>query len=177
MESGLGMDALPISYLCNTIIIWHTIWTFFLFPKTSVHRFRAFCYQLVLFSLLLSVLLWIFWYCPMFQALRPFILYHTFGLETLEVLDQVTRWIISHEWTVGELWNMMVEYGSKRLKGETRVGFFSWLLPLVDSNDAWAVGHHLNLHEIYWTLTKISSLLGTFLAWCGSYLIHPGRLA
>ncbi|XP_027167124.1 poly(ADP-ribose) glycohydrolase 1-like [Coffea eugenioides] len=70
------------------------------------------------------------------QALRPFILYHTFGLETLEVLDQVTRWIISHEWTVGELWNMMVEYGSKRLKGETRVGFFSWLLPLVDSNDA-----------------------------------------
>ena len=89
----------------------------------------------------------------------------------------MTRWIISHEWTVGELWNMMVEYGSKGLKGETRVGFFSWLLPLVDSNDAWAVGHHLNLHEIYWTLTKISSLLGTFLAWCGSYLIHSGRLA
>ena len=62
--------------------------------------------------------------------------------------EQVTRWIISHEWTVGELWNMMGEYGSKRLKGETRVGFFSWLLPLVDSNDAWAVGHQLNLHEI-----------------------------
>ncbi|KAL3507018.1 hypothetical protein ACH5RR_032400 [Cinchona calisaya] len=70
------------------------------------------------------------------QALRPFISYHTFGLDTLEVLDQVTRWILSHEWTVGELWNMLVEYGSKRLKGEIRVGFFSWLLPSRDSNDA-----------------------------------------
>lgn len=65
------------------------------------------------------------------QALRPFILYHTFGVEPLQSLEQVTQWIISQEWTVGELWNMLVEYGQQRYIGRTTVGFFRWLLPSV----------------------------------------------
>ncbi|XP_060173728.1 poly(ADP-ribose) glycohydrolase 1-like isoform X1 [Lycium barbarum] len=67
------------------------------------------------------------------QALRPFILYYTFGLEAFQMLDQVTQWIVSHQWTVGELWNVLVEYSSQRLRGETRVGFFNWLLPSLSS--------------------------------------------
>ncbi|XP_044465083.1 poly(ADP-ribose) glycohydrolase 1-like isoform X5 [Mangifera indica] len=63
------------------------------------------------------------------QALRPLMSYYTFGVEALENVGQVTQWILSHEWTVGDLWNMMVEYSSQRLKGETSVGFFTWLLP------------------------------------------------
>ncbi|XP_033517496.1 poly(ADP-ribose) glycohydrolase 1-like isoform X2 [Nicotiana tomentosiformis] len=61
------------------------------------------------------------------QALRPFILYYTFGLEALQMLDQ---------WTVGELWNVLVEYSSQRSRGETRVGFFNWILPSLCSRDA-----------------------------------------
>lgn len=68
------------------------------------------------------------------QALRPFISYYTFGMEALQTLDQVTKWILSHEWTVGELWNMLVDYSDQRLKGETNLGFFSWLLPSLSSN-------------------------------------------
>eukprot|EP00262_Sarcandra_glabra_P004609 TRINITY_DN15738_c0_g1_i1.p1 TRINITY_DN15738_c0_g1~~TRINITY_DN15738_c0_g1_i1.p1 ORF type:complete len:586 (+),score=90.93 TRINITY_DN15738_c0_g1_i1:140-1897(+) len=63
------------------------------------------------------------------QALRPFILYYTFGEETLQRLEQASQWIISHEWTVGDLWNMLVEYSYQRLNCETRIGFLSWLLP------------------------------------------------
>ncbi|XP_052208224.1 poly(ADP-ribose) glycohydrolase 1-like isoform X2 [Diospyros lotus] len=63
------------------------------------------------------------------EALRPFISYYTFGVEALQTLEQVTHWILSHEWTVGELWNMLVDYSSQRLKGETNIGFFRWLLP------------------------------------------------
>ncbi|KAJ4723942.1 Poly(ADP-ribose) glycohydrolase 1 [Melia azedarach] len=67
------------------------------------------------------------------QALRPFISYHTFGIEALQNLGQVTQWILLHEWTVGDLWNMVVEYSSQRLKRETDFGFFSWLLPMLSS--------------------------------------------
>ncbi|KAE8686716.1 Poly(ADP-ribose) glycohydrolase 1 [Hibiscus syriacus] len=63
------------------------------------------------------------------QALRPFISYYTFGLEVLQSLDQVTQWILSHKWNVGDLWNILVEYSSQKLRGETNVGFFTWLLP------------------------------------------------
>lgn len=70
------------------------------------------------------------------QALRPLISYYTFRVEALETLDQVTQWIRSHEWTVGELWNMLVDYSSQRLKGETNLGFFSWLLPSLSTCDA-----------------------------------------
>ncbi|GMP78930.1 hypothetical protein CsSME_00034682 [Camellia sinensis var. sinensis] len=70
------------------------------------------------------------------QALRPFISYYAFSVEALETLDQVTQWIQSHEWTVGELWNMLVDYSSQRLKGETNLGFFSWLLPSLSTCDA-----------------------------------------
>ncbi|KAJ4962703.1 hypothetical protein NE237_022642 [Protea cynaroides] len=63
------------------------------------------------------------------QASRPFILYCTFGEEALRNLEQVTQWILSHEWTVGDLWNILSEYTSQRLKGETDAGFFTWLLP------------------------------------------------
>ncbi|GMH29695.1 hypothetical protein Nepgr_031538 [Nepenthes gracilis] len=63
------------------------------------------------------------------QALRPFISYYTLGIAALENLDQVSQWILSHKWTVGDLWNLLVDYSSKRAKGETKLGFFSWLLP------------------------------------------------
>uniref|UniRef100_A0A803KTY3 poly(ADP-ribose) glycohydrolase n=1 Tax=Chenopodium quinoa TaxID=63459 RepID=A0A803KTY3_CHEQI len=63
------------------------------------------------------------------KALRPFILYYTFELEALQNVDQVCNWILSHNWTVGDLWNMLADYASKRAKGETKLGFFSWLLP------------------------------------------------
>ncbi|KAK6930406.1 Poly (ADP-ribose) glycohydrolase (PARG), catalytic domain, partial [Dillenia turbinata] len=63
------------------------------------------------------------------QALRPSISYFTFGEQSLQMLDQVSDWILSHEWTVGDLWNMLVEYSKQRLKLETKLGFFAWLLP------------------------------------------------
>ncbi|PIA25111.1 hypothetical protein AQUCO_12500020v1 [Aquilegia coerulea] len=66
------------------------------------------------------------------QALRPFIMYYTFQEEVLQYLDQVTAWIVSHGWTVGDLWNMLLEYSSQRIKGETRAGFFTWLLPTLN---------------------------------------------
>ncbi|KAK1426422.1 hypothetical protein QVD17_15093 [Tagetes erecta] len=69
------------------------------------------------------------------QALRPFIVYYTFGLESLQKLDKVTKWITSHRWSVGDLWNMIVEYSSQRSKKETQVGFFNWLLPLLSADD------------------------------------------
>ncbi|KAH0708329.1 hypothetical protein KY284_009756 [Solanum tuberosum] len=69
------------------------------------------------------------------QAMRPFILYYTFGLEALQMLQQVIQWIVSHKWTAGELWNVLVEYSSQRLGEETRVGFFNWLLRSLSSHD------------------------------------------
>ncbi|XP_022858837.1 poly(ADP-ribose) glycohydrolase 1-like isoform X1 [Olea europaea var. sylvestris] len=70
------------------------------------------------------------------QALRPFVLYYTFGLETLRKLDKVVAWIISQQWTVGELWEMLVEYSRQKLKKQTKLSFFNWLLPsLYDDDD------------------------------------------
>ncbi|XP_009605120.1 poly(ADP-ribose) glycohydrolase 1-like [Nicotiana tomentosiformis] len=69
------------------------------------------------------------------QAFRPFILYYTFDLEALQMLGQVAQWISSQGWTVGELWNMLVEYSVQRLRGESGAGFFSWLLPSLKSHD------------------------------------------
>ncbi|CAN6297079.1 unnamed protein product [Urochloa humidicola] len=63
------------------------------------------------------------------QALRPFVNYYTFEDASLERLGEVIRWILRHGWTVGELWHMLVEYSSQRLRGETKKGFFAWLLP------------------------------------------------
>ncbi|XP_013693048.2 poly(ADP-ribose) glycohydrolase 1-like [Brassica napus] len=69
------------------------------------------------------------------RARRPFISYYTFGAQALENLDQVTKWILSHDWTVGDLWNMMLEYSAQRLYKQTHLGFFSWLLPSLCSNN------------------------------------------
>ncbi|KAI3697168.1 hypothetical protein L6452_29976 [Arctium lappa] len=69
------------------------------------------------------------------QALRPFVVYCTFGIEALQTLEQVKQWIIFHKWSVGDLWNMVVEYSSQRSKREIQVGFFNWLLPLLSSDD------------------------------------------
>ncbi|XP_028793582.1 poly(ADP-ribose) glycohydrolase 1 isoform X2 [Neltuma alba] len=80
------------------------------------------------------------WGCGAFggdpEALRPFIAYYTFGSEALRHLDQVADWILSHQWTVGDLWNMLIEYSTLRWKGETNVGFFKWLLPSIHKHDA-----------------------------------------
>ncbi|TKY71116.1 Poly(ADP-ribose) glycohydrolase 1 [Spatholobus suberectus] len=70
------------------------------------------------------------------QALRPFIAYYTFGLEALQNLDEVAHWILSHRWTVGDLWNMLIEYSTKRSKGEINVGFLRWLLPSIYGHGA-----------------------------------------
>ncbi|PON59176.1 Poly(ADP-ribose) glycohydrolase [Parasponia andersonii] len=69
------------------------------------------------------------------NALRPFVAYYTFGMRALHNLDQVTEWILSHKWTVGDLWNMLVEYCLQRINGETNDGFFTWLLPSLPSRD------------------------------------------
>lgn len=45
------------------------------------------------------------------------------------MLWQVAHWILSHRWTVGDLWNMLTEYSMNRSKGETNVGFLQWVLP------------------------------------------------
>ncbi|EAY92546.1 poly(ADP-ribose) glycohydrolase 1 [Oryza sativa Japonica Group] len=63
------------------------------------------------------------------QALRSFINYYTFESESLKRLEEVTQWILRHRWTVGELWDMLVEYSSQRLRGDTNEGFLTWLLP------------------------------------------------
>ncbi|KAJ8774097.1 hypothetical protein K2173_009528 [Erythroxylum novogranatense] len=74
------------------------------------------------------------------QALRPFISYYKFGIEALEDLDQVSKWILAHEWTVGELWNMLVEYSSQRSSEETKISFFRWLIPsLIDHHEGLSV--------------------------------------
>ncbi|CAN4125199.1 unnamed protein product [Withania somnifera] len=70
------------------------------------------------------------------QALRPFILYYTFDLEALQILGQVAQWISSQGWTVGDLWSMLVEYSVQRLRGQTGAGFFSWLVPSLNSHTA-----------------------------------------
>ncbi|RVW69066.1 Poly(ADP-ribose) glycohydrolase 1 [Vitis vinifera] len=48
----------------------------------------------------------------------------------------VIQWILSHKWTVGDLWDMLVEYSTQRLRGETSLGFFTWLLPSLSAPDA-----------------------------------------
>lgn len=63
------------------------------------------------------------------QALRPFVLYYTFGTKALQHLEKVSEWILAHKWTVGDLWSMLVEYSSQISKGQTHIGFFDWLLP------------------------------------------------
>ncbi|XP_022154592.1 poly(ADP-ribose) glycohydrolase 1-like isoform X2 [Momordica charantia] len=63
------------------------------------------------------------------QALRPFILYYTFGIESMQSLEKVSEWILAHKWTVGDLWSMLVEYCSQISRGQTHAVFFDWLLP------------------------------------------------
>ncbi|KAK4747559.1 hypothetical protein SAY87_014145 [Trapa incisa] len=63
------------------------------------------------------------------QAVRPSMVYYAFGSRELENLEKVTEWILLHQWTVGDLWNMLEEYSTQRFNEETRLGFFSWLLP------------------------------------------------
>ncbi|KAK3148787.1 hypothetical protein QOZ80_3AG0208670 [Eleusine coracana subsp. coracana] len=63
------------------------------------------------------------------QALRPFVNYYTFEAASLGKLEEVIQWVLHHGWTVGELWHMLVEYSSQKLRKETHVGFFGWLLP------------------------------------------------
>ncbi|XP_020583895.1 poly(ADP-ribose) glycohydrolase 1-like isoform X2 [Phalaenopsis equestris] len=63
------------------------------------------------------------------QALRPFMHYYTFGTTELRKLDEVSHWILSQGWTVGDLWSILIEYSTQRLNRETTIAFFSWLLP------------------------------------------------
>ncbi|XP_047318672.1 poly(ADP-ribose) glycohydrolase 1-like [Impatiens glandulifera] len=60
------------------------------------------------------------------QAKRPFILYYTFGLDKLKNIEKICERIIANGWTVGKLWEVVVEYSSKRLDGRILDGFFTW---------------------------------------------------
>lgn len=61
--------------------------------------------------------------------------YIDFATDTSSCKGQVTKWILSHDWTVGDLWNMMLEYSAQRLYKQTNLGFFSWLLPSLPTNN------------------------------------------
>eukprot|EP01018_Ginkgo_biloba_P015019 Gb_38251 [translate_table: standard] len=63
------------------------------------------------------------------QASRPFVLYFTFGEEFSERLKEFSVWILQHSWTVGELWDMLIQYSSQRLQRKTHCSFFQWVLP------------------------------------------------
>ncbi|KAJ3683504.1 hypothetical protein LUZ60_013731 [Juncus effusus] len=63
------------------------------------------------------------------QACRPFMHYYTFEEPSLQRLQEVTEWIMDHKWTVSDLWQILIEYASQRLKRETKLGFFTWILP------------------------------------------------
>ncbi|KAL6535339.1 hypothetical protein OROMI_026713 [Orobanche minor] len=65
------------------------------------------------------------------QATRPFLAYYTFRLERLQKLDQVVEWIVSQKWSVGDAWSRLVAYSTRRVRGETKVGFFEWLIPSI----------------------------------------------
>ncbi|XP_021774871.1 poly(ADP-ribose) glycohydrolase 1-like [Chenopodium quinoa] len=69
------------------------------------------------------------------QASRPFVSYYTFGLDKVKNLDQVVEWIVSQKWTVGDLWNKLVEYGVQR-DSIKKIGFFSYLLPSLKEESA-----------------------------------------
>uniref|UniRef100_A0A453MGW5 PARG catalytic Macro domain-containing protein n=1 Tax=Aegilops tauschii subsp. strangulata TaxID=200361 RepID=A0A453MGW5_AEGTS len=69
------------------------------------------------------------------QAHRPFVNYYTFEDGSLRRLEEVIQWVLRHGWTVGELWHMIVEYSSQRLKRETFDGFLTWLLPEDNANN------------------------------------------
>ncbi|KAK6138602.1 hypothetical protein DH2020_027655 [Rehmannia glutinosa] len=73
------------------------------------------------------------------QALRPFMLYYTFSLEPLQKLELVVQWILSQKWTAGDLWNILVEYSTQRLRRETTVGLFKWLIPSLYDEDPMVV--------------------------------------
>ncbi|XP_010522257.1 PREDICTED: probable poly(ADP-ribose) glycohydrolase 2 isoform X2 [Tarenaya hassleriana] len=70
------------------------------------------------------------------EAKRPFMSYYTFGFESLHNLNQVIEWILSNEWTVGDLWNKLVEYSNQRLTRETKLGLFCWLIPTVSASSS-----------------------------------------
>ncbi|XP_074560374.1 poly(ADP-ribose) glycohydrolase 1-like isoform X2 [Curcuma longa] len=63
------------------------------------------------------------------EGLRPFIHYYSFGVAAMQKLEEVTRWILQHGWTVSDLWSMLAEYCNQRLSSKTFNGFFDWLLP------------------------------------------------
>ncbi|XP_059074287.1 poly(ADP-ribose) glycohydrolase 1 isoform X2 [Cryptomeria japonica] len=63
------------------------------------------------------------------QALRPFVLYYTFGEEFSKRLIMFAEWVTCHCWTVGELWDMLIEYSRLRSTGKTYDSFFNWVLP------------------------------------------------
>jgi poly(ADP-ribose) glycohydrolase len=52
------------------------------------------------------------------------------------IVLQLSRWILLHGWTVGDLWYMLVEYSSQRFNKETNLGFFAWLLPSLYAHEA-----------------------------------------
>ncbi|VVB07465.1 unnamed protein product [Arabis nemorensis] len=62
------------------------------------------------------------------QSGRPFMSYYTFGLQSLQNINQVIERVTMQELTVGDLWNKVVEYCEERFIRKTRLGFFSWLI-------------------------------------------------
>ncbi|KAL6571533.1 hypothetical protein OROHE_003176 [Orobanche hederae] len=61
------------------------------------------------------------------QAQRPFITYCTYGGEVSKHLGKVVSWISSLGWTVGHLWNKLIEYSSNTSMETTDISLLEWL--------------------------------------------------
>lgn len=72
---------------------------------------------------------------PLYFMLPLFFRILIFEGDYVRPLEQVRQWILLHGWTVGDLWNMLVEYSDQRLNRKTHVGFFAWLLPCNKPSD------------------------------------------
>eukprot|EP00249_Psilotum_nudum_P021508 c28133_g2_i1 orf=224-2122(+) len=63
------------------------------------------------------------------QAGRPFVHYYTFGDHRTQKLQHLTEWILKQGWNVGDCWDLLMEYGEKRVNKRVNKGLFDWILP------------------------------------------------
>eukprot|EP00249_Psilotum_nudum_P021507 c28133_g1_i2 orf=76-1968(+) len=65
------------------------------------------------------------------QAGRPFVHYYTFGDQQTQRLHSLTEWILKEGWHVGDCWDLLMEYGEKRVNKKVKKGLPDWILPEV----------------------------------------------
>ncbi|EFJ37347.1 hypothetical protein SELMODRAFT_77537 [Selaginella moellendorffii] len=64
------------------------------------------------------------------QAGRAYVKYYTFADPRAQRLEEIVEWMSRESWTVGDLWNILLDYGSKREAGVIDCGLFEWLRPV-----------------------------------------------